>query len=170
MFEKKKKYGWTEKGILGLVFAPMGLMFALIALLVDRSGQLTGEERLAFLLCFYIMGGAFLLTGGILLALELRRRAMQRSAYEGGYHVMATIAGLQQNQHVNMGTSHPTVVECHWTDPATGVTHVYFSRYLYIHVSDLLTGAEVPVYMDRMDPSRYYVDIDAVLPEIAVHR
>jgi len=61
------------------------------------------------------------------------------------------------------------VVECHYTDPFTGIAHVYFSRYLYTDVTDLLKSDVVPVYIDRMDDRVGFVDIDAVLPEIRVH-
>ena len=71
--------------------------------------------------------------------------------------------------HQGMPWGHPSVVEVHYTDPDTGTVHVYYSRYLYVNVGDMLTGEEVPVYLDR-DSGTGFVDIDAVLPKIEVHR
>ena len=116
------------------------------------------------------MGLAFLLTGLALLAADLRRRAKMRRAYEGGYYVTAKISGVKTQYNVNMNGRNPMMVECHYTDPDTGIAHIWYSRYLYTDVSDLLTSDEVPVYIDRMDDSVGFVDIDAVLPEIRVHR
>ena len=106
---------------------------------------------------------------GLLLS-DIRRRTRMRRAYENGHYVMARITGVHEQRNVNMNGRSPTVVECHYTDPDTGIVHVYHSRYLYTDLSDLLQSDQVPVYIDRMDDRVGFVDIDAVLPEIRVHR
>ena len=165
-----KKYGWTEKGILGFVFAPLGLIFLVLGMILVQSPSITGDDRLALMICFVGMGAAFFLAGAILLGIDLRRRSRLRAAFEGGYCVMGRVAGCVTNARVNMGSTHPVVVEAHYADPDTGVVHVYYSRYLYISVSDLLTSDEVPVYIDRNDRRVGFVDIDAILPRVEVHR
>ena len=166
----RKKYGWTAKGILGMIFSPMGFLFLTLGICFwhFRIGD-DPEAPEVFLYTFGGMGAVFLITGLILLLADIRRRALLRRAYEGGYCVTAQIAGFHEQKNVNMYGSHPNVVECHYTDPDTGVVHVYYSRYLYINVSDLLQSYQVPVYIDRMNDRVGFVDIDAVLPEIRVH-
>ncbi|MBQ6060457.1 MAG: hypothetical protein IJL36_03330 [Clostridia bacterium] len=171
METRKKKYGWTVRGILGFVFGPMGLLFLSLGLLFwyFRVGD-EPEDPEIFLYVFGGMGAAFLLVGLILLGMDLYRRARLRRAYEGGYFVMAKIAGKSAVENVSFHNGrHPWVVECHYTDPATGTVHVFYSRYLNVQVMDLLKSDEVPVYLDRMDQRVGFVDIDAVLPEIKVH-
>ena len=107
--------------------------------------------------------------GLLCLGKDIRRRAKQRRAYEGGYYVMAKIAGVKANRNVNGLHGNPYMLECHYTDPDTGVAHVWYSRYLYTDVTDLLKADEVPVYTDRYDYSVGFVDVDAILPEIRVH-
>lgn len=168
---KRKKYGWTVRGILGFIFAPMGLLFLVLGLLFwyFRIGN-DPEDPEILLWVFGGMGAFFLLAGLILLGMDLYRRARLRRAYEGGYCVMAKIAGKQSVENVSFHNGrHPCVVECHYTDPATGTIHVFYSRYLTVQVGDLLQADEVPVYLDRMDQRVGFVDIDAVLPEIQVH-
>ena len=82
---------------------------------------------------------------------------------------MGKTAGIRTITRVSMPWGHPVVVEIHYTDPDTGTVHVYYSRYLYVNVGDMLAGEEVPVYLDR-DSGVGFVDIDAVLPKIQVHR
>ncbi len=170
MEERKANPGWTEKGIVGLIFAPLGLTFLPLGLILGFSRAVEAEDRPIFLAVFCGIGGAFLLTALLLLGLEMRRRRRQQAAFERGICVQAEIAGLRTNDRVNMRGTHPAQLECRWTDPDTGVVHVYFSRYLYVNVSGLVEGAAVPLYLDRDDPSVGYVDVDAVLPEIRVHR
>lgn len=166
----KKKYGWTVWGLLGLIFAPMGLLFLVlgVALWSAGAGQ-KPEDPIIFLAVFGGIGVLFLLIGLLCLGKDLRRRARQRRAYEGGYYVMAQIAGVKANRNVNGPHGNPYMLECHYTDPDTGVAHVWYSRYLYTDVTDLLKSDEVPVYTDRYDYSVGFVDVDAILPEIRVH-
>ena len=168
---ERKKYGWTAKGIVGMIFAPIGLLFLVMGVLFwhFRVGEGPDDPRL-FLYIFGGVGAVFLLLGLGLLLADVRRRALQRRAYEGGNYVMAQIAGIKAQRNVNINGRCPCVVECHYTDPLTGAVHVYYSRYLYVDVEDLLQSEQAPVYIDRMDDRVGFVDIDAVLPEIKVHR
>lgn len=168
--ERKRKYGWTAMGIVGMVFAPIGGIFLAIgiALRFSRSVRRTGNPEL-FLYTFGGIGLLFLLLGLAFLYSDLRRRALMRRAFEGGYYVMAKVAGIAAQRNVNMNGRNPYQVEAHWTDPNTGIVHVYYSRYFYTNVADMLTSDEVPVYLDRMDNSVGFVDVDAILPEIRVH-
>ena len=168
---ERKKYGWTVNGLLGMIFSPLGFFFLAMGVLFwyFKVGE-TPEAPWTFLYVFGGMGLVFFLVGLGLLISDLHRRALLRRAYEGGYSVMTQIAGVNTQKNVNTNGKNPSVVECHYTAPATGVVHVYYSRYLYINVSDLLQSDQVPVYIDRMNDRIGFVDIDAVLPKIQVHR
>ena len=168
---ERKNYGWSALGILGMIFTPMGAIFLTLGVLLwhFRVGE-DPEDPMIFLAVFGGMGAIFLLLGLGLLLADVHRRAQQRRADEGGYYVMAKISGFRSQENVRVNRSTPQVLECHYTDPATGVVHVYHSRYLYTDVSDLLLSDQVPVYLDRMDDRVAFVDVDAVLPKIEVHR
>ena len=165
-----KKYGWTAKGIVGMVFTPMGLIWLVLGVALWYYGAGDGpDDSLVFLCVFGGLGAIFLLVGLGLLLADIHRRTLLRRAYESGYYVMAKIAGTEVRANVNVKGRHPKYVECHYTDPSTGTVHVYFSRDLYVQVDDLFTSDEVPVYLDRMNDAVGFVDIDAVLPKIQVH-
>ncbi len=167
----ERKFGWTEKGILGMIFSPLGAFFVLLGLALYSVGAgHSSEDPMIFLCVFGGMGGAFLLTGLILLGTDFSRRSAMRRAVESGDYVLARIAGVQQRVNVNTGGTHPCVVECHYKNPDTGETHVFFSRYLYFDPSDMFTSQDVPVYIDRMDEKHAFVDIDAVLPKVVLHK
>ena len=167
----ERKFGWTEKGILGLIFSPLGAFFLLLGLGLYSAGAGTDpEDPMIFLCVFGGMGGAFLLTGLILLGVDIHRRNAMRRAVESGDYVLARIAGVQRRVNVNTGGTHPRAVEGHYHNPDTGETHVFFSRYLYFDPSDMFTSQEVPVYLDRTNEKTAFVDIDAVLPKVILHR
>lgn len=165
----KKKYGWTVYGVLGFIFAPMGALFVFLGAALRHSKSLeTPTDQLIFMAVFCGIGGIFLLTGLIFLGIDLRRRFLQRRAYEGGSCVEAEILGVSAQRNVNMVNGSPRMLEAAWTD-ASGVVHVYRSRYLYTNVEKLLKADKVPVYIDRYNENIGFVDVDAVLPEIRIH-
>ncbi len=166
-----KKFGWTEKTILGAVFAPLGLIFLVlgVALWFFKAGN-DPEDPVVFLAVFGGMGAIFLLIGSTFLLADAKQRNDKRRVYEEGYYVMAKIAGVQPYVNGKTGGTIYRMVECHYADPDTGVTHIYFSRYLSFDPTDLFTAREVPVYIDRNNEKRFFVDIDAVLPPVAMHR
>ena len=163
---EKKNYGWTAKGILGITFSSISLVFIFLGILLwkNKAGK-DGEYSVLFLYVFGGIGLAFLLPGLGLLLADLRRRALMRRAYEGGYCVMAKTAGVRTRRDVLVNGRYPVTVVCRYTDPATDTEHVWFSRYLYADAESLQVPDEVPVYIDRMNGNIGFVDIDAVLPE-----
>ena len=170
MRENQKKFGWTAKGIVGLIFAPLGLFFLVLGVVLwqCRAGH-QPEDPDTFLYVFGGEGLLFLAVGGGLLYADVKNRRIMRRAYEDGHCVMAQIAGVQVRTNVNTAKGHPRVVECHYTDPDTGVTHILFSRYLNFDPTGMFTSMEVPVYVDRETDKPVFVDIDAVLPPTEVH-
>lgn len=166
-----KKMGWKVFGILGFVFAPMGLLFLMIGLVVGQSRNIRWDgngDPVVFTAVFCGIGGLFLLLGLGFLAVDIRRRYLLRRAYDGGNCVDAQILGVVTQRNVNMPYGQPRMVQAAWTDP-NGVVHVYHSRYVNVDVTKLLKSTTVPVYIDRYNESIGFVDIDAVLPEIRIH-
>lgn len=167
----KKKYGWTALGIVGFIFAPIGLLFTVLGILLGRSENVrwqSSKDPAVFLAVFVSVGGLFLLLGICFLLADIRRRYLLRRAYEGGNCVEAEILGMVTQRNVNMVNGSPRMLECAWTD-ASGVVHVYRSRYLYTDVTKFLKSKTVPVYIDRFNENIGFVDVDAVLPEIRIH-
>ena len=168
---RPQKFGWSALGIVGTVFAPIGLFFVLLGVLLwhFQAGP-DPEDPEIFLWVFCGIGALFLLPGLAFIWVELRRRKRMKDAYDSGNFVMAKIAGVQTRSNVNMNGRFPYVVECHYTDPASGKVQICYSRFLYFNPTGLLTSDEVPVYIDRYDSKKVFVDIDAVLPEVEIHK
>ncbi len=169
---EKKKTGLSVRGILGLVFAPMGLAFVVTGAVMYLAGAGdSAEESRTFLWVFSLVGLPFLVSGAVLCILEYLRRRRLQALYEGGNYVMARIASAERVANVSYHNGiRPCVAECHYTDPDTGTVHIWYSRYLSFDPTDVFTSREVPVYVDRSDMREGFVDIDAVLPDVRIHR
>lgn len=167
----KIKTGWTAKGIVGFIFAPIGLIFAVLGIWLGKAGPFSWkhpDDAAVFLAVFGGIGSLFLLLGLAFLLADVRRRYLLRRAYAGGNRVDAEITGVSFQNNVNMGGHCPCTVECACTD-ASGTVHIFRSRYLYTDVTKLLKSNTVPVYIDRYNENIGFVDIDEVLPEIRIH-
>ncbi len=167
----RRKTGWTVYGIIGFIFAPMGLLFVMIGLTLGQSKSLSWkhpDDPVVFISVFGGIGGLFLVLGLIFLLIDIRRRYLLQRAYDSGICVEAQILGVVTQRNVNMPYGSPRIVEAAWTDP-NGVVHIYHSRYLNTDVTKLLKSDTVPVYIDRNNENIGFVDIDAVLPEIRIH-
>ena len=87
-----KKMGWTVYGILGFIFAPMGLLFTVIGLSLWQSKAVSWEhpdDPIVFISVFGSIGGLFLILGLIFLLIDIRRRILLQRAYNGGNCVEA---------------------------------------------------------------------------------
>ena len=144
-----RRYGWTVWGILGFVFAPVGLIFLPVGFAVNAAKP--GEYGRIFLYTFGGIGSVFLLFGLGFLFADLRRRHLMRRANDGGNAVTAKVTGVRNVNHVNVNGRHPVVLECEYQG------NVYYSRYMYRDVPE--TGTEVTVYVDRIDERIGFVDI-----------
>ncbi len=164
MERTQRKLGWTVKGMLGMAFVPMGAVYLAVAALLWflKAGD-APNDPLVFLCTFGGLGIIFLAVGLGLLEADLRRRLGMRRALEGGSFVAGKITDIRVKASVNVGRTHPRVVECRYRDPDTGEERIGFSRYLYFDPTDRLISDEVPVYLDRLGSGGVFVDIDAVL-------
>ena len=158
-----KKFGWTVWGIVGLIFTPIGMVFLPIGLLADRFGpRHVSGDLVVFSFVFTAVGTLFLALGLCFLWIDLRRRHRLRQAFNGGNQVDARIVSVRTIPNVRVNGRNPFVMVCVYTD-AYGTEHRVQSRYLYSAPREDLVGRTVPVYVDRMDESIGYVDVDDVL-------
>ncbi len=73
------------------------------------------------------------------------------------------------NMSVQMGTKkmHPYFLYCQYVD-GNGQPHLFKSGNLYYNPSGLLKSPQIKVYVDMANPKKYHVDTDSILPENAV--
>ncbi len=161
---RKPKFSCSALDIIGMIFAPLGLIFVLLGI-----GLTAGSGQGLFLMVFGGIGGIFLILGILFLLLMLHRRGICRELFNEGHYVMATVTSVMPNYNVRVNGRTPYLAECSYTDPDTGVLHLFQSRNLYFDPTSILMDAQVPVYVRKGDYRHYYVDVDAVLPEVQRH-
>ena len=67
--ETKKKMGWTAFGLIGSIFAPIGLLFVVLGVALGRNpnvGWRTPNDSVIFTAVFFLWNPSFALLGGFL--------------------------------------------------------------------------------------------------------
>ena len=183
-FESFKKFGLEPRGFIGGVLMAVGCALTLLGLavvIVDQvSGTFgfTGVALLIFLLVFVGTGLGVMFGGSRMFLKDKKRVDGLREAYENHRSVMADIVDVRaqtsttpssDNMFTGVRYRDYFIVECHYKDPGTGVTHIYYSPSLYFDPTNLINSKQVPVYIDRDDPNNIFVDIYQALDPVEIH-
>ena len=75
--------------------------------------------------------------------------------------VEATVVAFPRNHGNRINKAAPYLLECRYEDEVTGITHVYYGNEFRMPDYRMI-GCRVKVYLDRLDPSRYYVDLTQI--------
>lgn len=109
----------------------------------------------------------FLLYYGRRLSNALGRSTSTKQIKElqkNGLRINATIVSIEENRNVKLNHKSPFRIHCKYEDPATGFAHLFVSNNIWGFEKDVFApGSTIPVYVDRNDYSKYFVDYSAAL-------
>lgn len=149
-------------GVLFTAVAGVELAVLLVLAALVRNAE-------ALLVAALVLGIQALVFGGIgcgfLLHLR-RRRLLRERLLADGYREMADVIGTELQVNVRVNGRYPYRLVCRIE--RDGVLHEYRSDMLPADPG-LPRGSRVPVYLDRYDPRKYYVDVESVMPKIVQH-
>ena len=174
MYSKRKpKFSFSALDIIGMIFAPLGLIFVVLGAALTLYGKNHPEnmdgDPMLFLFVFSGIGAVFLVLGVVFLILMFCRRSLQSQIFTEGHYIMAQVTSVMPNYNVRVNGRTPYIAECSYTDPDTGVLHLFRSRNIYFDPTSILMDAQVAVYLRPHDYRHYYMDVDAILPQTEHH-
>ena len=155
--------GITVFRVLFRVFGSIGLVYILVA---TAFHFLDSPDPLPMI--FGILGTCFAAAALVMLWLEKRKNRRMEELLRNGKVLTCTVTGITVDARIRVNGHFMQVAECAWTDPVSGVVHVFRSRGL-THCPRSVIGQEVKVYVDRNSDHDYYVDMDAILPKMVIH-
>ena len=163
--------------VLGIVWLTVGLVLTVLGIRAQESTpwEITGEEDKVFLILGMIFDGlglVFTATGGIVMSLGLRKEKWRKNMMSTGKRVYAEVTGGYLCRNYSVNNRHPYKIECRYKDDFTGQIYIYSSDYTWAD-PELYMGQQIAVYVNELDMSQYYVDVDSlqtVNPEIHDYR
>ncbi len=166
MTDKKVKIGITPSAIIGIVFTSISAVFMLITVIFFLQNEAT-----LFLVAISMLfvGIITLIAGLTFFLLYIRKRRRIRKIVEEGYYITAEIGEVSRNYNVQVNGRNPYNIRAAYTDE-TGCVHIFQSRNLYYNPEGMLRSQMVRVYIRRNEYKEYYMDIDAILPQVEFHK
>lgn len=163
--ESKYRFRWEAVSIVGAVFAPVGLLFAVIGLVIDKmaKGFSTEQIHTARILrhIFCGLGLLFLAVGVCMLGVMLMKYFRIKKLVDAGKFVMADFTGAKKMEGFELNGYVPYRAQFAYKDEF-GETHSFESRLAEQDPTPLLTGKQIRVFVDPSDYGNYYAEIDAV--------
>ena len=128
----------------------------------DNPENIRPESEGLLIGIFLFIGLVFAAIGGIIFAARWKYYQNIRELLATGQQVYAEITDIQENLHKNMGGRHPIIVHCRYQSP-DGRLYLFHSHSVWCRSHEIDMTKKIPVYVDRQNPARYFVDVDAVL-------
>lgn len=79
-----------------------------------------------------------------------------------GDTVEAEITGIREDDNQSMNGRHPIIVSCRYV-ASDGRIYLFHSGSFWYESYEIDPQRKVRVYVDRNNPSNYYVDVDSVV-------
>lgn len=168
----KAKENLAER-ILGIIFTVLGAIFLIVTLIVavavlpNVTGA-EGEDLYILPIVFGSIGTPFLLVGiGFLIFVGVKDKK-KKELMQNGNLIYAMVTGGSEVFNVEVNGRHPWKLECKYEDPFSGEVYLYSSRNTFTDPYPYI-GQQIAVYVDKNDPSKYYVDIQSLRQQENVH-
>ncbi|MEM1132634.1 MAG: DUF3592 domain-containing protein [Pseudomonadota bacterium] len=122
-------------------------------------------QRFFLPLVFGGMGSIFALIGGCFLFIIWRRKQTVAELKENGTRIQAKVLGCARDTSIRMNGRSPFRVSAQAVNPKTGKLASFRSDPIWVDLSDMLDGKEVPVLIDPQDVDDHYIDLSQWVDE-----
>ena len=146
----------------------MGTIFLVAGLVGFLNADSQPAAPVFMNLLFTGLGGLFAAIGYTIVLFQIFRARRKKNLLENGRRVYAELGEIYQDTSVSVNGRYLWRVSCRYMDER-GTMHIFRSDGLNFDPSGLLTGLQIPVYLEEGRPDHYAVDLDAVLPRIEIH-
>lgn len=154
--------------LFGGIWAAVGTIFLVAGLVGFLNADSQPAAPVFMNLLFTGLGGLFAAIGYTIVLFQIFRARRKKNLLENGRRVYAELAEIYQDTSVSVNGRYLWRVSCRYMDER-GTMHIFRSDGLNFDPSGLLTGLQIPVYLEEGRPDHYAVDLDAVLPRIEIH-
>ncbi len=108
---------------------------------------------------FTPLGLVFAIIGYSFLIVNFKKRKQKRRLLETGQVIYARIIDIYRNSSVQVNGRSAFVIECVFEDEYSGESRVFKSENMFVNPYKAQVGYDIPVYLDRENPRKYYVDV-----------
>lgn len=124
-------------------------------------------------LIFIIIGAIILIAGISVIIVNIiknsKNKKKKKNLIENGKRVSAHIDQINCNYNYSVNGKHPYKIECSYSDPYTNKVYLFYSDNIWFNVEAIMNASgisTVSVYIDKNDPTNYYIDVDELRKNI----
>ena len=167
---RKRKMNWMAlfMYLFGGIWAAVGTIFLVAGLVGFLNADSQPAAPVFMNLLFTGLGGLFAAIGYTIVLFQIFRARRKKNLLENGRRVYAELEEIYQDTSVSVNGRYLWRVSCRYMDER-GTMHIFRSDGLNFDPSGLLTGLQIPVYLEEGRPDHYAVDLEAVLPRLEIH-
>lgn len=78
---------------------------------------------------------------------------------ENGHLLQAQFLRVEMDESLKVNNAHPYRIVAQWHDEGENRTHIFRSASIWFDPAPYITAATIPVYMDPLKPSYYFMDV-----------
>lgn len=116
-----------------------------------------------FGLLFAGMGGLFFVIGIVMIFSKIKAKKTANELKLNGKHIQAEIKSVNLNTSYSVNGRHPYILTASYVDPETNQVLIFESANIWFDIQiivDSLTIRCVDVYIDPVNPKKYFVDVE----------
>ena len=117
-------------------------------------------------LIFPAIGAMFFIIGASIGIVKFKKANGKKRLMEYGELIYADIEQIGLNSSYSVNGRSPYLIYCHWTDPDSLTTYTFKSPNIWGNPEPQMKAkglTNIPVYIDRGNPKKYYVSVDELL-------
>lgn len=161
--KKKHILNLFKLKIIGFVLIALAVIFTVIGIICLFLGKLA-----LLAIPFFGLASQFLVIGGIFVTCESKHQQKIQAIIKQGNYIEAEITEITQNLAYEENGKYPYVINAKYEDE-TGCVHLFRSYNLNYNPEGMLLSQTVRIYVKKNDYKYYYMDINSILPAVAIH-
>lgn len=133
-----------------------------------------GSSDSVVAIIFIIVGLGLTIIGVVIMlvnvVISVRRKNKKAYLMQNGIRISAIIDNIDYNYNYSINGIHPYKIKCSYKDIYTNKIYIFYSKNIWFDVQSIVTSgltSVVDVYMDKNDPTNYYIDVDPLKKYIA---
>jgi hypothetical protein len=120
-------------------------------------------------LAVIIIGGigfVFTAIGGLIGVIMMRKNKNKEYLLANGKKIDAALQSVQLNRSYSINGRNPYMICSQWLDTSSNTIYNFESDNIWFNPEQFIRNGKVPVYIDPMNPKKYYMDL-SFLPQEA---
>ena len=135
----------------------------------DNPSKIGMKSMDRLFLIFPGIGMIFLVLGGTGLIVRINKSSLEKRLKENGEVVYANYSETILNTMYKVNGKSPYIIICEWVNPVDNKRYIFKSKNIWIYPNNIIEEKNIkqfPVYIDKENKNKYFVDVDFLTEDV----